>query len=58
MAIHDVVSDVEFAGIPVGKLRPVAVVPDFVVLLVELDPEVVDQSVTEPVDADTAAGSD
>jgi len=52
VAIHDVVGDVELAaGVPVGELRALAGIADLVVRLVELDPEVVDQFIPEPVDA-------
>ena len=52
VSVDDVVGDVEFtAGGPVTELRAVGVVADGVVVLVEVDAEVVDQFVPEPVDA-------
>ncbi len=52
MAVEGVVGDVYLAaGVPAGELRPLRVVADRVVLLVELDVEVVDELVPEPLDA-------
>ncbi len=52
VSIDDVVGDVKSpARIPVRKLRPVLVVSNPVVRLVELDSEIVDDLVPEPVDA-------
>jgi len=52
VSVDDVVRDVDLAaGVPVGELRPSAVVAHCVVLGVEVDVEVVDDLVPEPVDA-------
>jgi len=50
--VQDVVGQVDLStGIPVAKLRPLAVVSDHVVVLEELDVQIVREQVPEPVDA-------